>query len=96
MRGVRSAHGSSVRLDKVRAVRYCPLIAAEGGATKEGNVKTIDIRPTVEGMEHLLAAVAKDRDDERVLWGMRMAIACGDGWLEWYGAQVSEARGWKA
>ena len=58
-------------------------------------VETIDIRPTVEGMQNYLSAVARDRNDETVLWGMRMAGACGEGWLEWYGEQVSEARGWK-
>ena len=58
-------------------------------------VETIDIRPTVEGMQNYLSACARDRNDETVLWGMRMAGACGPGWLEWYGGQLSEARGWK-
>jgi hypothetical protein len=54
----------------------------------------IEVRPTVEGMKRLLTAAARDRDDERVLWGIRRAMACGEGWLEWYGGQLSKARGW--
>ena len=34
-----------------------------------------------------------DRDDARVLWGLRMAEACG--LTDDYMAAVSEARGWK-
>lgn len=58
-------------------------------------IETIDIRPDIEGTKAFLAGVARDRDDDRVLWGIRFAIACGPGWLEWYGGQLSEARGWK-
>lgn len=55
--------------------------------------RTVSIAPDMDGMREWLRVVARDRDDARVLWGLRMAEACG--LTDDYMAAVSEARGWK-